>query len=177
MSSISSIPAYVVPPALSKACACHDDYTINSGLYGPVVANVIGAANAAADSVSAIVSFSAEGLEKLGDIAEAGYDAVGTALGDTGDAVGTTLGSVTSGITRLYTDVAAMANEGLEVIDHIGQTVSDAAEDVIDGIEDGLSDAAAAASDAASSVSDGISAVARNVVDLVSLGVTASLSS
>ncbi|MDP1655571.1 MAG: hypothetical protein Q8K91_09920 [Hylemonella sp.] len=171
MSSINSISSYVQP--LASAKACQDDYTINAGLYGPVVASAIGVANAAADSVSAICSFSAESLEKLGDMADAGYDAVGTALSDTGDAVESALDSVTNGFTQLYTDVAAMASDGLDTLGDVGQTVSNAAEEVIDSIEDGLSDAATAVSDAASSVIDGIGTAASNVAGLVSLGVTA----
>lgn len=171
MSSINSISSFVQPLASTKAC--QDDYTINAGLYGPVVASAIGAANAAADSVSAICSFSAESLEKLGDMADAGYDAVGTALSDTGDAVESALDSVTNGFTQLYSDVAAMVSDGLDTLGDVGQTVSNAAEEVIDSIEDGLSDAATAVSDAASSVIDGIGTAASNVAGLVSLGVTA----
>jgi len=111
VSSINSISSYVQP--LASAKACQDDYTINAGLYGPVVASAIGVANAAADSASAICSFSAESLGKLGDMADAGYDAVGTALSDTGNAVESAFDSVTNGFTQLYSDVAAMANDGL----------------------------------------------------------------
>jgi|GEM_PF-1138392 len=160
VSSINSISSYVQP--LTSTKACQDDYTINANLYGPAVASVIGVANAAADSVSAICSFSAESLEKLGDMADAGYDAVESAID-----------SVTNGFTQLYTDVAAMASDGLDTLGEVGQSVSHAAEDVVDSIEDGLSDAATAVSDAASSVVDGISTAAGNVADFVSLGVTA----
>ncbi|MBI3531361.1 MAG: hypothetical protein HY068_02575 [Burkholderiales bacterium] len=171
MSSINSISSYVQP--LASAKACQDDYTINAGLYGPVVASAIGVANAAADSASAICSFSAESLGKLGDMADAGYDAVGTALSDTGNAVESAFDSVTNGFTQLYSDVAAMANDGLDALGDVGQSVSNAAEEVVDSIGNGLSDAATAVSDAASSVVDGISTAAGNVVDLASLGVTA----
>lgn len=163
MSSISSISSYIPPLASSKV---PDDYEINVGLYGPAVATVIGAADAAADSVSAICSFSTESLDKLGDMVGAGYDAVGTALSDTGDAVGAAIGSATGGFTQLYADVAAMADKGIEA-------VSDAAEEVVDSLEDSLSNAASTVSDAASSVVDGISDAASSVADLVSLGVTA----
>lgn len=169
MSSINSISSYLAPLASSKACP--DDYSINAGLYGPVVASAIGVANAAADSASAIVSFSAEGLEKLSDMAESGYAAVGTALSDAGDTVGTAIGSVTDGITQLYTDVAAMASEGMDALGDAGRTVSDAAEEVIDSIEDGLSDAASTVSDAASSAADyvvlGIAAGAQAMSEIV----------
>lgn len=171
VSSINSISSYVQP--LASAKACQDDYTINAGLYGPVVASAIGVANAAADSASAICSFSAESLGKLGDMADAGYDAVGTALSDTGNAVESAFDSVTNGFTQLYSDVAAMANDGLDALGDVGQSVSNAAEEVVDSIGNGLSDAATAVSDAASSVVDGISTAAGNVVDLASLGVTA----
>lgn len=171
VSSINSISSYVQP--LTSTKACQDDYTINANLYGPAVASVIGVANAAADSVSAICSFSAESLEKLGDMADAGYDAVGTALSDTGDAVESAIDSVTNGFTQLYTDVAAMASDGLDTLGEVGQSVSHMAEDVVDSIEDGLSNAATTVSDAASSVVDGISTAAGNVADFVSLGVTA----
>lgn len=170
MSSISSISSYIPPLASSKV---PDDYEINVGLYGPAVATVIGAADAAADSVSAICSFSTESLDKLGNMVGTGYDAVGTALSDTGDAVGAAIGSATNGLTQLYADVAAMADKGIEALGDAGQAVSNAAEEVVDSIGDGLSNAASTVSDAASSVVDGISDAASSVADLVSLGVTA----
>lgn len=140
MSNIGSVSSYVS----SLASMPKTNYDVNSAAYGPVVAGVVGAAEAAADSVSAVVSFSAESLEKLGDVAESGLQSVTDVFGDVADAVGDAVDSVENGVVSLYNEVADMA------------------EDTFDAV-----------GDAASSVVDGISSAAGTVAAYVAMGVEA----
>lgn len=140
MGNIGSVSSYVS----SLASAPQTNYDVNCKAYGPVVAGAVGVAEAAADSVSAVVSFSAESLEKLGDVAESGLQSVTEVLGDVADAVGDAVDSAENSVVSLYNEVAEMAEDGLDAV-----------------------------GDAASSVADGISSAAGAVAAYVAMGVEA----
>ncbi|MFZ3218665.1 MAG: hypothetical protein WA174_01445, partial [Rhodoferax sp.] len=78
MSSINSVSSYL--PSITTSKASSSNYDVNAQAYGPVVASIAGAADAVGDSVSAICSFSAESLGKLGDAVESEYTALGNAV-------------------------------------------------------------------------------------------------
>ncbi|APW43266.1 hypothetical protein [Rhodoferax saidenbachensis] len=140
MSNIGSVSSYV--SSLVSPPQTH--YDVNNAAYGPVVAGVVGVAEAAADSVSAVVSFSAESLGKLGDVAESGLHSVSDVFGDVADAVGDAVDSAENSVVSLYNEVAGMA------------------EDTFDAV-----------GDAASSLADGISSAAGTVASYVAMGVEA----
>lgn len=126
MSSLSSISslgssAYVAPAKSAQA------YDVNAAAYGPVTAGLMGAATAVGDSVSSVVSFSAESLEKLGESAKEGFDTVtdsiGEAVSDTGTAIGHAVDSVESAVAS--------------VADGIGNAASSAAAYVTMGVAAG----------------------------------------
>ncbi|MES2879314.1 MAG: hypothetical protein V4713_12910 [Pseudomonadota bacterium] len=127
MSSISSISSFIQPAATLRACK--DNFDINAKAYGVAAASVIGLADAAGDSGSAICSFSAESLGKLGDVAEAGYDAVSDALSSAGKAVSETTSQF---VQTIEDDVSAAAS-----------SVSDAASSVAHGLSSVASSATA----------------------------------
>jgi len=82
------------PISSARATQLESPYETNSRLYGPVVASAIGAVEATGGAASAVVDFSAEGLKKLGDALEAGYDDVADAATAVSDTVGSALGTV-----------------------------------------------------------------------------------
>lgn len=130
MSNIGSIPSFTQPPAAVKA-----NYETNVKAYGPVVAGVEGVADAVVDAGSAVVSFSAEGLEKLGDVAQSGLQSVSDALDDVASSVSGAIDSAEQSVVGLYNEVADMAHHGVD-------KVEDAASSVVDGLKSAAQTAA-----------------------------------
>lgn len=106
MSSINSVSGYVPPAPAAKT-----NFETNSQAYGPVVASVQGVGDAVVDGASAVVNFSAESLQKLGDSISAGVDSVESALADAGTEISEAVDSVESSAVSLYNEVAQMAED------------------------------------------------------------------
>jgi phage-related protein len=112
---------------IGSVSSAQTNYEVNAKAYGPVVAGTVGIVEAAGDAVSAVCSFSAESLSKLGDAAESGLDSIGAAFSDVTDVVGDAIDSAEAGVTQLYTEVANLTKEGM-------QAIGDAASSAVDGI-------------------------------------------
>lgn len=146
MSSISSLSG-VNPTQYARIAGTaptDSAYEANSKRFGPVVASAIGAAEATGTAASSVVNISAEGLQKLGDAIESGYD------------------SVVSGVTSLGSGLSNLAHEGVAAVEGAYDTVADA-----------VSSAADSVSDAASSVTDTVSSAFGTVGQYAALGVAA----
>ena len=106
MSNINSVSGYVPPAPAAKT-----NFETNSQAYGPVVASVQGVGDAVVDAASAVVNFSAESLQKLGDSISAGVDSVENAFSDAGTDVSEAVDSVENSAVSLYNQVAQMAED------------------------------------------------------------------
>lgn len=130
MSNIGPISSFAQPVAAVKS-----NYETNVKAYGPVVAGVEGVADAVVDAGSAVVSFSAEGLEKLGDVAMSGLQSVSDAFDDVADSVGSAIDSAENSVVDLYHEVAGMAHDGVNAVE-------DAASNVVDSLKSAAHSAA-----------------------------------
>lgn len=153
MSSINSVTSYL--PSITSSKATQSSYDANAQAYGPVVASIAGAADAVGDSVSAICSFSAESLGKLGDAVESEYDA---------------LGKVVESAWQSVEDEAATV---ATTVSDAGKAVSDAVGGAVHDLEAEVSSAALAVGGVLSSIGDGISSAASKAANYASLGVSA----
>lgn len=106
MSSINSVSGYVPSAPVAKT-----NFETNSQAYGPVVASVQGVGDAVVDAASAVVNFSAESLQMLGDSIGAGVDSVESAFEEAGNEVSEAVESVENSALSLYNDVAQMAED------------------------------------------------------------------
>lgn len=104
MSNISSVSGYVPPAPTAKT-----NFETHSQAYGPVVTSIQGVGDAIVDGASAVVSFSGEGLQKLGESISAGVDSVESAFSDAGQEVSDAMDSLGNSAVGLYQEVAQMA--------------------------------------------------------------------
>lgn len=124
LNSISSVggAAYSAPVKPAQGA-----YDANAAAYGPATASLIGAATAVGDSVGTVVSFSAESLEKLGEAAKSGLNAVTGAIGEAATETGTAVGNAVDSVENAVSSVA----------DGIGNAASSAAAYVTMGVAAG----------------------------------------
>jgi phage-related protein len=104
MSNISPVSGYVPPAPATKT-----NFETNSRSYGPVVASIQGVGDAIVDGASAIVNFSEEGIQKLGDSISSGVDSVEETFSNAGQEVSDAVASVENSAVDLYHEVADMA--------------------------------------------------------------------
>ncbi len=107
MSNISSVSGFVPPSPVAKT-----NFETNSQAYGPVVASIQGIGDAIVDGASAVVHFSEEGLQKLGESISSGVDSVESVFSDAGQDVSDAVDSVENSAVDLYNEVAQMAENG-----------------------------------------------------------------
>lgn len=107
MSNISSVSGYVPPAPAAKT-----QVDFNSAAYQPMTSGGQGVGDAIANSASAVVSFSEESLQKLGESFSAGVDSVQSAFSDAGEGIRDAVDSVGNSAVALYEDVAQMAENG-----------------------------------------------------------------
>ncbi len=68
------------------------------------------------DAASAVCTFSKESLGLLSEAAESGAQVVADAVEDTGEWIAETVNSATRGAVSLYTDIANLADTGIDAV-------------------------------------------------------------
>jgi phage-related protein len=150
VSNISSVTSYMPSStALKPVQSNYDTLSQAADSVGTSIADDV------SNGASAVVSFSAESLSKLSQLATEGYNAVSGAIGDMGTAISDTATSAQNGLSSLYTDVSDMVSKGETAI-------SDAASSAADTV-----------SSAASSVADSIGSAANSVAGYATTGAVA----
>ncbi|MFT3954692.1 MAG: hypothetical protein QM722_09965 [Piscinibacter sp.] len=129
MSSINSLASAYVPANTQLG-----SYERNAKAFGPVVATVLGAADAVGAAAESTCTFSSDALSRLGDSIGDGFaavsdgieqaaDTIGSAAGDAVDTVGEFGGSVVDGVGDLLGSLAGYATTaGLAIGNALDET-------------------------------------------------------
>ncbi|WP_157900222.1 hypothetical protein [Rhodoferax koreensis] len=175
VNSISSLGGYM--PSVAGPKVAPGAYEANAAQYGATTATVMGAASAIGDAVGTAYTFSAESLEKLGQAAKGGVnavtDAVGDAINGTETAIGDAVHDVQQGIAEFGDGVSNLVHEGVDALRSAGNAIASTVESAATSVEDSVASAAGSVGDAVASVADGIGSAASSAAAYLTMGVAA----
>lgn len=128
------------------------------------------AADPATETPSALCSFSAESLERLGAATEAGMDAIGELAHEAGEALAESWDSATATAADWAADLSDLAQDGWDTLAQAVDAVGDSIADTAYYAADAAGDAVEHSVQALDTVADALGTGAKNAASYLAMG-------